>query len=74
MLRTSITQKQYAISQRDDMVLELSPEYAKFEAATIIKTMLKTIKTKSNDSMDIETRAYFSKITDAVVRMVEEIN
>ena len=48
-------------------------EHAQLEPASIIKTMIKIIKTKSEDSMDMKTRMQFDKIADAVVRMVEEI-
>ena len=62
MLRTGITQKQYQISKNSSI-----------EPTSVIKTMIKIIKSKSKDSMDAETRVQFSKIADAVLRMVEEI-
>ncbi len=43
------------------------------EPSSIIKTMVKIIEIKSKDSMDKETRTEFSKITDAVIRMADEI-
>ncbi len=43
------------------------------EPSSIIKTMVRIIKIKSKDSMDEETRAEFSKIADAVIRMADEI-
>jgi len=48
-------------------------EHAQLEPASIIKTMIKIIKTKSKESMDEETHTQFSKIADAVLRMTEEI-
>ncbi len=73
MQRPNITQKQYEVPQRNKLVTEVSTGYAGLEPSSIIKTMMKIIKMSSNDSMDKETREQFSKITDAVVRMAEEI-
>jgi hypothetical protein len=73
MLRTSITQKQYEVSKTNDLMPRFSLEHYSLEPSSIIKTMMKIIKTKSKDSMDVETRVQFSKIADAVVRMAEEI-
>ncbi|MBI1829187.1 MAG: hypothetical protein HY222_07305 [Thaumarchaeota archaeon] len=73
MLRTTITQKQLGVSQRNESISGFSLEQTRFEPSYIIKTMMKIIKTKSKDSMDVETRMQFSKIADAVVRMAEEI-
>lgn len=73
MLRTSITQKQCEVSQRNDLMVGFALECARLEPSSIIKTMMKIIKIKSKDSMDVETRVQFSKIADAVVRMAEEI-
>ena len=73
MLRTSITQKQCEVSKRDDLMHRSSLEHSSLQPSSIIKTMMKIIKTKSKDSMDMETWMKFSKIADAVVRMTEEI-
>jgi hypothetical protein len=73
MPRSNITQKQYEIPQRNKLVAEVSAGYAGLEPSSIIKTMMKIIKMSSKDNMDKETREQFSKITDAVVRMAEEI-
>ncbi len=73
MLRPNITQKQYEILQRNKLVTEVSHSEARIEPSSVIKTMIKIIKMNSKDSMDKETHEQFSKITDAVVRMVEEI-
>jgi transcriptional regulatory protein LevR len=73
MLRTSITQKQCEASKRNDLMSRFSLEHSSLEPSSIIKTMMKIIKTKSKDSMDMDTQVQFSKIADAVVRMVEEI-
>ncbi|MGI0027319.1 MAG: hypothetical protein ACREAD_05705 [Nitrosopumilaceae archaeon] len=71
MLRTSITQEQCEVPQRNQMISEFLPEHV--EPSYIIKTMIKIIKTKSKESMDKETRTQFSKITDAILRMTKEI-
>ncbi|TLX83405.1 MAG: hypothetical protein E6L00_01015 [Thaumarchaeota archaeon] len=73
MQRPNITQKQYEIPQRNRLVTEVSIGFAGLEPSSIIKTMIKIIKMSSKDSMDKETRKQFSKITDAVIRMAEEI-
>ncbi len=73
MLRSSTTQKQYEIFKRNEIMPGFSLEHSNLEPSSVIKTMMKIIKTKSNDSMDMETRIEFFKIADAVVRMVEEI-
>ena len=73
MLRTSMAQKQYEVSKRNESMHRLSLEHSDLEPSSIIKTMMKVIKTRSKNSMDPETRAQFSKIADAVVRMAEEI-
>ncbi|TLX68671.1 MAG: hypothetical protein E6L02_00075 [Thaumarchaeota archaeon] len=73
MQRPNITQKQYEIPQRNKLVTKVSIGYAGLEPSSIIKTMIKIIKMSSKDSMDKETRKQFSKITDAVIRMAEEI-
>ena len=73
MQRPNITQKQYEIPQRNRLVTEVSIGFAGLEPSSIIKTMIKIIKMSSKDSMDKETREQFSKITDAVIRMTEEI-
>ena len=73
MLRTSMAQKQYEVSKRNESMHRLSREHSDLEPLSIIKTMMKVIKTRSKNSMDPETRAQFSKIADAVVRMAEEI-
>ncbi|TLX73194.1 MAG: hypothetical protein E6L05_03080 [Thaumarchaeota archaeon] len=73
MQRPNITQKQYEIPQRNKLVTKVSTGYTGLEPSSIIKTMMKIIKTSFKDSMDKETREQFSKITDAVVRLAEEI-
>ena len=73
MQRPNITQKQYEIPQRNELVTKVSTGYTGLEPSSIIKTMMKIIKTSFKDSMDKETREQFSKITDAVVRLAEEI-
>jgi hypothetical protein len=73
MLRTSITQKQYEVSQRNVLTYGFSREYAILEPSFVIKTMIKIIKIKTKENMDVETRMQFLKITDAIVRMVEDI-
>ena len=73
MQRPNITQKQYEIPQRNKLVTKVSTGYTGLEPSSIIKTMMKIIKTSFKDSMDKETCEQFSKITDAVVRLAEEI-
>ena len=73
MQRPNLTQKQCEIPQRKKLVTESSIRYAGLEPSSIIKSMMKIIKMSSKNSMDKETREQFSKITDAVVRMTEEI-
>ena len=73
MLRTNTTQKQCELAQRNKQLLGFPLEDASFDPSSAIKTMLKIIKINSKDSMDEETKVQFSKITDAVVQMVEEI-
>ncbi|HEV2193498.1 MAG TPA: hypothetical protein VGR54_07780 [Nitrosopumilaceae archaeon] len=73
MSRTSITQKQCEASQRNDLMSGFPLEHSSLEPSSIIKTMMKIIKTRSKDSMDVETRVQFSKIADAVVRMADDI-
>jgi len=73
MQRQNITQKQYEIPQRNKLVTKVSTGYAGLEPSSIIKTMMKIIKMNFKGSMDKETREQFSKITDAVVRIAEEI-
>jgi hypothetical protein len=73
MLRITPTQKQYEITQRNKQLVDFSLEDINCDPASAIKTMLRIIKIQSRDSMDEETRVQFSKITNAVVRMVEEI-
>jgi len=72
MIRTSITQKQYKVSQRNGLVTTFSREPASLEPSSIIKSMIKIIKTESKEDMDVKTHVQFSKIADAIVRMVEE--
>ena len=72
MLRIT-TQKQCEVSQRNDLMKGFSLENSNLEPTSIIKTMMKIIRTKSKDSMDVETQVQFSKITDAVIRMAEEV-
>ena len=73
MQRQNITQKQYEIPQRNKLVTKVSTGYTGLEPSSIIKTMMKIIKMSFKDSMDKETREQFSKITDAVIRIAEEI-
>jgi len=73
MQRPNMTQKQYEIPQRDKLVTKVSTGYTGLEPSSIIKTMMKIIKMSFKDSMDKETREQFSKITDAVIRIAEEI-
>jgi hypothetical protein len=73
MSRTSMTQKQYDVSQRNDLMKRFSLENSSLEPSSIIKIMMKIIRTKSKDSMNMETQVQFSKIADAVIRMVEEV-
>ena len=73
MQRPNITQKQYEIPQRNKLVTKVSTGHTGLEPSSIIKTMIKIIKMSFKDSMDKETREQFSKITDAVVRIAEEI-
>jgi hypothetical protein len=72
MLRIT-TQKQCEVSQRNNRIRGLSLENSSLEPTSIIKTMMKIIRTKSKDSMDVETQVQFSKITEAVIRMAEEV-
>jgi len=73
MLRTTTTQKQCEVSQRNDLMRGFPLENSSLEPSSIIETMMKAIKTKYKDSMDVETQVQFSKIADAVIRMAEEI-
>ena len=73
MLRTSMPQKPRMFSKRSDLMSKFSPVHSSIDMSHIIKTMMKVIKTESEDTMDVETRMQFSKIADAVVRMAEEI-
>ena len=73
MQRQNITQKQYDMPQRNKLVTKVSTGYTGLEPSSIIKTMMKIIKMSFKDSMDKETREQFSKITDAVIRIAEEI-
>lgn len=73
MQRPSIKQKQCEILQRNKLVTGSSIGYAGLEPSSIIKSMMKIIKMGYKDSMDKETREQFSKISDAVIRMAEEI-
>ena len=73
MLRINTAQKQCEVSQRNDLMRGFSLENSSLEPTSIIKTMMKIIRTKSKDSMDVETQVQFSKITDAVIRMAEEV-
>ena len=73
MLRITIAQEQYKVSQSNHSVSEFLQERARIEPSSIIKTMIKMIKTRSKESMDEETRTQFLKITDSILRMTEEI-
>ena len=70
MLRTTITEKQYVIPHKNDPIFGFSFEHV--EPLSIIKTMMKIIKTKYKDSMDENTHVQFLKIADSVIRMAEE--
>lgn len=72
MLRTSMTQKQYEVSNRNSSMQGFLLEHSSSEMPYIIKTMMKIITTKAKESMDTETHIQFSKISDAVIRMAEE--
>jgi hypothetical protein len=73
MLRINTTQKQYELPQRNKQLSGFPLEDANADPVSFIKTMLKIIKIKSGDNMDRETKAQFSKITDAVVQMAEQV-
>jgi len=73
MLRTSSAQKQYELPNRSKIMSGFSIDQSSLEPSSIIKTMMKIIRIESKDKMDVETRAQFSKITDAIVRMTDEI-
>ncbi len=73
MLRTTTAQKQCEVSQRNDLMKGFSLENSSLEPLSIIKTMMKIIRTKSIGSMNMETQVQFSKIADAVIRMAEEV-
>ena len=73
MLRTSMPQKQHVFPKRNDLMSIFSSGHSIIEPPHIIKTMMKIIKTKSKDSMDMETQIQFFKIADAVLRMAEEV-
>ena len=72
MLSTNTEQKQYGVN-RNKMMTEFSMAHTKLGPSAIIKTMLKIIKIKSNDTMNEEARTQFSKMVDAAIRMAEEI-
>ena len=73
MSRTGMTQKQYPVSKRNEMMYGFSLEQSRLTTPHIIKTMMGRIQTESKNSMDMETRMQFSRFADAVVRMAEEI-
>ncbi len=73
MLRQNITQNQCEIQQRNKLFSDVPLGCVILEPSFIIKIMVQIIKIKSKDSMDEKTHAVFSKITDAVVQMAEEI-
>ena len=73
MTRTNITQKQCEVHQRDMPVSMVSLECTGLELSFIVKTMIRIIKIKTRDRMNKETREQFSKITDAVIQMVDAI-
>jgi|GEM_PF-2621246 len=74
MLRTSVTQKQYEVSQRNVLTTTFSREHTALEPSSVIKTMIKIIKIKTKENMGLETRIQFLRITDSIVRMVEDIS
>ena len=71
MLRTTITEKQYELPQKNDLTSGFSLEHV--DPLSIIMTMIKIIKTKYKDRMDENTHVQFLKIADSVIRMTEEI-
>ena len=73
MLRTSVTQKQFEVSRKNESICKFVLEHTRSEPSSIIKEMIKAIKIKSKHTMDKETRIQFSKIADAIIRMVEEV-
>lgn len=73
MLRTSIEQNQFESSKGNKMSTIVLSEHNRSETSFIVKEMIKMIKIKSKNTMDDETRIHFSKITDSIVRMAEEI-
>lgn len=68
-----MAQKQYMYSERSEIMSRFSLAHSGLEPSYVIKTMMNIIKTKYKDSMDVKTQIQFSKIADAIVRMVEEI-
>lgn len=73
MLRANTAQKQCIVSQKNDAMSRFALEHTRLEMSHIIKTMIKIIKTKSKEGMDVETRTQFSNFADAIIRMTEEI-
>jgi len=73
MQRSNITQKQYDMPQPNKLITEVPVGCAGLEPASLIKTMMKIIKMSFKDSMDKETHKQFTNITDAIVRMAEDI-
>jgi len=73
MQKSNITQRQHKMPQSNKLVTQVSTGCVGLEPSSIIKSMMKIIKMSFKDNMDKETHIQFSKITDAVVRMVEEI-
>ena len=74
MLRTNTTQKQREVYQRNVLTSKFSHEHIVLEPSFVFKTMIKIIKIKTKETMDVETRMHFLKIADAVVRMIEDIS
>jgi len=74
MSRTSITQKQHEVYQKNVLTSEFLDEPIVLEPSFVFKTMIKIIKIKTKETMDVETRMHFLKIADTVVRMIEDIS
>jgi len=72
MLTPNMGQEQYEITYSNNLHRS-SSELVREEPLFIVKTMMKIIKSKTHYSMDEQTRVQFSKITDAIVQMVDEI-
>ena len=74
MSRANIKQKQYEVYQRNVLTSKFLDGPIVLEPSFVFKTMIKIIKIKTKETMDVETRMHFLKIADAVVRMIEDIS